>query len=185
MPKLPTILNRELMTADDIFSSFLRIEKIKLRFSNGVERNYRRMQDPGRGAVLIVPLLDGETVLLIREYSAGVHRYEWQLPKGRVESNETIIQAANRELKEEVGKGARNLQHINSLTVLPGFMAHTTDIVVATDLYDERLVGDEPERLEVQAWSLQELYRLANQEDCTEARSIAALYLVRDWLLQN
>ena len=53
-------------------------------------------------------MLDDDTVLLMREYAAGVHRYELGLLKGRMDAGETPEQAANRELKEETGYGARS-----------------------------------------------------------------------------
>lgn len=185
MPKEPEILSSRILSAEQVANDIFSIEEMHLQFSNGAQRHYRRIQGRGRGAVLIVPLLDEHTVLLIREYSAGVHRYELQLPKGRVETGESFFEAANRELKEEIGKGARDLRHVNSLTVLPGFMGHRTEIILARDLYDEKLPGDEPEEMEVVAWPLNNLLALANREDCTEARSIAALYIIRDLLAQG
>ena len=53
-------------------------------------------------------------------------------------------------------------------------------MVFARDLYEQRRPGDEPEEIEVVPWRLNELAALVAQEDCTEARSIAALYMVRD-----
>lgn len=185
MPKEPEILSSRILSAEQVANDIFSIEEMHLQFANGAQRHYRRIQGQGRGAVLIVPLLDEHTVLLIREYSAGVHRYELQLPKGRVETGESFLEAANRELKEEIGKGARDLRHVNSLTVLPGFMGHRTEIILARDLYDEKLPGDEPEEMEVVAWPLNDLLTLANREDCTEARSIAALYIIRDLLAQD
>ena len=44
-----------------------------------------------------VPLLDADTVLLVREYAAGLHRYELGLVKGRIDAGETALQAANRD----------------------------------------------------------------------------------------
>lgn len=181
MPKLPDILATRFLGPQELEERGYRVEEMHLRFSNGVERFYRRMHQR-RAAVLIVPLPDPETVLLVREYSAGTHRYELQLPKGRLEPDEDALQAADRELKEEVGKGARELTLLTQFTAMPGFMGHGTDIVLARDLYDERLEGDEPEPLEVVPWRMDRLYELALREDCTEARSIAALYLVRDHL---
>ena len=99
-------------------------------------------------------MLDVETVLLIREYSAGVHRYEVGLPKGKTDAGESFLEAANRELKEEVGFGARNLHHLSSLSLAPSYLEHTTEIVIAQDLYAEKLPGDEPEELEVIPWKL-------------------------------
>jgi ADP-ribose diphosphatase len=185
MQKLPDILAKRFLTPQELDERGYRVEEMHLRFSNGVERFYRRMPGQKRAAVLIVPMPDPATVLLVREYSAGNHRYELQLPKGRLEQDEDVLAAADRELKEEVGKGARELKLLCRLTALPGFMSHGTDIVLARDLYDERLEGDEPEPLEVVPWRLDDLYALTQREDCTEARSIAALYMVRDYLQQE
>lgn len=159
-----------------------RIEQLDLRFANGVNVQYERLMGSSSGAVLVVPLLDANTVLMIREYAAGMHRYELALPKGRIETGESPIDAGNREIMEEIGYGARRLQHIHSLTLAPGYIHHTTHIVLAQDLYPQRTVGDEPEEIEVVPWRLDRLPELLAQADCTEARSIAALFIVRDLL---
>jgi ADP-ribose diphosphatase len=127
-------------------------------------------------------MLDNDTVLLIREYAAGVHRYELALPKGRVEDGEDMHTAANRELMEEIGYGAGKLQTLMRMTLAPGYLSHVTDIILAEELYPQRLSGDEPEPIEIVPWSLSCLDELLEREDCTEARSIAALYMARDLL---
>ena len=137
-----------------------------------------------RGAVLIVPMLDVDTVLLIREYAAGVQRYELALPKGRIEPGEDLIKAANREIMEEIGQAAHTLRHITSLTVAPGYLSHTTHVILAQDLYPCKALGDEPEEIEVVPWKLSQLNELLQCDDCTEARSIAALFMVKE-LLKN
>lgn len=158
------------------------VEQVELRFSNGREVSYERLKSRSAGAVLVVPMLDPETVLLIREYGAGVERYELALPKGRVEDGEKIEDAANREIQEEVGYAARRLTFLKSLSLAPGYFSHSTHIVLAEDLYPARLEGDEPEALEVVPWSINDIGKLVEHDECTEARSIAALYLVRDRL---
>ncbi len=160
----------------------LRVEQIDLEFSNGERRTYHRMKPSGLGAVIIVPMLDEETVLLAREYAAGLHHYEIGLPKGRLEHGESIIEAAEREMKEEIGYGARNLVELTRLSLAPGYMTHITHIVLARDLYPEKLDGDEPEELEVVPWPLADLRGLTARDDCTEGRTIAALYIARDYL---
>ncbi len=181
MRKKPQILNKETLARTRLFH----IEQLDLRFANGVEARYERLHSSSRGAVLVVPLLNRETVLMIREYAAGVHRYELALPKGRIEAEESMLEAANRELMEEVGYGARELYHLTSLTLAPGYIGHVTHVVLARDLYAQRAQGDEPEEIEVVPWPLDALHELLGQEDCTEARSIAALYLAREWLQHN
>jgi len=175
---LPIIHERRDRDASRMF----RVEQIDLEFSNGERRSYHRMKTRGLGAVIIVPMLDEETVLLAREYAAGLHHYEIGLPKGRLEEGENIIEAADREMKEEIGYGANELTDLASLSLAPGYMTHVTHIVLARDLYPEKLEGDEPEELEVVPWPISDLLSLTTREDCTEGRTIAALYIARDYL---
>lgn len=176
----PRILHKQTLARTRLFE----VEELRLEFSNGVVVQYERLHSAS-GAVLVVPMRDEHTVLLIREYAAGVHRYELALPKGRIEPDESLVDAANRELMEEVGFAARRLTPLTSFTVAPGYLGHVTQVVLAQDLYEQRSEGDEPEEIEVIPWSLHDLPALLAREDCTEARSIAALFWVRELLFPN
>ncbi len=162
-----------------------RMERLDLEFSNGERRRYERLHGRGHGAVAVVPMLDDETVLLVREYAAGVHRYELGLVKGRIDAGETPEQAADRELMEEAGYGARELTVLRSLSLAPVYMSHQTHLVLARGLYAKRLPGDEPEELEVVPWKLADIGQLILREDFSEGRSIAALFIAREWLQQH
>ncbi len=178
MRKKPEIISTTTVARSRLFH----VEQIDLKFTNGAEVSYERLTGSKNGAVLVVPLVDEATVLLIREYAAGVDRYELGLPKGRVEPGEEILSAANRELMEEVGHGARRLDHLSTFTLAPAYFGHHTQIVLARDLYEQRLPGDEPEEIEVVPWRLDQIDALLGGGECTEARTIAALYMVRDLL---
>jgi ADP-ribose diphosphatase len=158
------------------------VEELDLEFSNGERRHYERLHSHGHGAVMIAALPDADTILLVREYACGMHRYELGLPKGRMDAGETPLQAADRELKEEAGFGARDLRVLRMLTLAPTYMSHEIHLVLARDLYPQRLPGDEPEQLEVIPWRLDALHDLALREDCSEGRSLAAIFLVRELL---
>ncbi len=159
-----------------------RLQHLDLEFSNGERRRFERLLSRGNGAVVVVPMLDENTVLLVREYAAGMHRYELGLVKGRIDAGETPDQAADRELKEEAGYGARRVDVLRAMTLAPTYMSQQSWLVVARDLYPERLPGDEPEELEVVPWKLDELDQLMLREDFSEGRSLAALFIAREWL---
>jgi ADP-ribose diphosphatase len=178
MRKLPVIHARRSLDPAGRFA----VEEIDLEFSNGARRTFERLKASALGAVIIVPMADDDTVLLVREYAAGLHRYELGLPKGRIDEGETPELAADRELKEEVGMGARQLTTLLPLALAPSYMAHRTHVVLAQDLYPERLEGDEPEELEVVPWRLSALNELINEPDFSEGRSIAALFIAREYL---
>ncbi|MGL5557272.1 MAG: NUDIX domain-containing protein, partial [Aeromonas veronii] len=94
----------EILKADIVAESRLfKVESLHLKFSNGEERVYERMRGGNRGAVMVVPLFDAHTLLLVREYAAGTHSYELGFPKGLIDPGEDAFEAGNRELMEEAG----------------------------------------------------------------------------------
>lgn len=181
MKRKPRVLSANIVFKTRIF----RIEEVELEFSNGATARYERIKGAAAGAVLVVPMLDATTVMLVREYAAGTERYELALPKGRIEKGEDVMDSANRELMEEIGYGAKRLRTLTALTLAPGYIGATTHIVLAQDLYPRRLPGDEPEEIELVRWNIHQLGALLKQDDFSEARSLAALYMVRDLLLEE
>lgn len=158
------------------------VEELDLEFSNGEKRTYERLVAGKNGAVMIVPVLDKKYFILIREYSAGTENYQLAFPKGLMEPGESTSEAGNRELKEEVGYGAKIITPMKKMSLAPGYLTHKMNLLLAEDLYPESLVGDEPEPLEVVKWPIDEIDSLIAQDDFTEARSIAALFLAKEML---
>lgn len=178
MPIKPVILKRHRVAQTRLF----RVEQLDLRFSNGVERTYERLASSGYGAVAIVPVTRESKVILVQEYGAGINGYQWGVPKGAIDPGETQIEAANRELMEEAGIGARSLRYLKNIHMSPSYMERSIDIVCAEDLYEASLPGDEPEPLAKMEWPLSELPELLCRDDISDGVTIAALFLVRDYL---
>lgn len=183
MPQKPEILDARIVAKSRLFT----VEQLQLRFSNGVERTYERLVNKGQGygAVMVVALHDARTAVLIEEYCGGTGDYQLSLPKGLVEPGEDVLQAANRELMEEAGLGARQLELLGKLSLSPGYMSQSIAVVLARDLYAKRLPGDEPEPIRVDQVDLYAVSALLQQSNFTEGRALAALYLVRDLLEQR
>ena len=179
----PVVLAREVVASSRLF----RVEELQLRFSNGVERTYERLAGSGQGygAVMVVALVDAEHALLVEEYCAGTDDYQLSLPKGLIEPGEDVLAAANRELQEEAGYAARSLEYLTELSLSPGYMSQRIKVVLARDLYESHLPGDEPEPMGVSRCNLHELSQLIEHPQFSEGRALAALYLARDLLSQR
>ncbi len=178
MPTKPEILKRQSIARTRLFQ----VEQLELRFSNGVERSYERLASKGFGAVAIVPVTKEGAVILVQEYSAGINAYQWGLPKGAIDPGEDNFTAANRELKEEAGVGARELRFLKNIHITPSYMERSIDVMVAWDLYEASLPGDEPEPMATMHWPLKDLDGLMAREDMSDGISISALYMARDYL---
>lgn len=163
-------------------SRLFTVEEMHLEFSNGARRIYERIQSRGHGAVLIVAITPSESLILVREYAAGTDTYELAFPKGIIDPNESALDAANRELQEEAGFAAKELNWLRTLSLAPGYFGSKIEVVIAQGLHPSKLPGDEPEPPEVVEWPLSAADDLLARPDFTEARSIAALFLVKEWL---
>lgn len=179
--KSPEILNIQTIAKSRLFT----VEAMDLCFSNGEKRVYERMKPSGRNAVMMVPITEKGDLLLVREYAAGTERYELGFPKGLIDAGESAEQAANRELKEEIGFGCNQLTALKEVVLAPSYFSSRMTLFIAQDLYPEKLEGDEPEPLELVHWPLAQAEELLTHLDFCEARTITALLLTLRHLQQN
>lgn len=175
--QLPEILNIAVAAKSRIFE----IQSVDLKFSNGVLRTYERFRPATRAAVMVLPI-DGEDLLMVREYTVGTERYELGFCKGLMEQGETMEQSANREMQEELGLGAREFTFLRTVNSNLTFMNAQMHILIARDFYPSQLEGDEPEPLELVRVPLSQIDELLTDSDFMEARNLVALYALRDYL---
>ena len=171
--KLPKILGSQVVAR----TSRVNIERVHLRFSNQEERYYERTSSFQNASVMVVPILDKDTFLLVREYAVGFERYCLGFPKGGIDVGETAEQAVLREMKEEIGYGAKKMEKLIQFAASPSYSKHQVTVFMAQNLYAERLQGDEPEPLEVVPWQFSKVDELLSSPEFIESRSLAALLL--------
>lgn len=143
MQQLPKILS----VKTQVQSRLYKIESVDLEFSNGVKTTYERI-DSSRDAVMVIPF-DGENFIFSKEYCVGTEKYELGFTKGKIDEGESALEAAHRELGEELGIGAKEMIHLRTITFAPGFMKFKMHIYLALDLFQNILdSGDEPEPIQ-------------------------------------
>ena len=131
------------------------------------------------GAVIFYSETDSaEPEFLLLHYTAG----HWDFPKGNIEHGEQEIQAAIREIREETGMEAGNLQKVGEFYLAPGYSTEFMAVFLATDLKENPLDADDDEFLQVEKISLKKALEMAEQGDVPDAKSLAALLLARPYL---
>src|SRR5262249_61571841 len=82
----------------------------------------------------LLPFVDPQTVLLVRQYRYVAGRPTWEMPTGGVKAGETLEQAAQRELAEETGYQARRLVHVSTYHTSKSVVDETPHLFLAHGL---------------------------------------------------
>jgi 8-oxo-dGTP pyrophosphatase MutT (NUDIX family) len=159
-----------------------RINKVRVdrfRYDDGEEAEREIVEHPGSVGVVAH---DGERVYLVKQPREPVDEPGLlELPAGKLdEEGESPLDTAQRELSEEIGKGARTWQHLTSFYTSPGFTNEECHLFMATDLYDESADTDENERIQVIELPLSELDR--GIRDCRDSKTLVGLLWLRAFL---
>ncbi len=136
------------------------------------------------GAVVILPLVDPETVILIRNERYVVQQTLWELPAGTLEKGEDPAACAARELEEETGYQAGKLVPLLHFFSTPGFCNEILYAYLATDLIATSQQLDETENIEVETLSLATALHMIREGALYDAKSICVLLYYAQFMRQ-
>jgi 8-oxo-dGTP pyrophosphatase MutT (NUDIX family) len=134
------------------------------------------------GAAVMVPF-DGERIWLVRQPREVVGEPSLlELPAGKLDvEGEEPLELAKRELREEIGKSARNWELMTRFYASPGFTTEEIHAFLATDLTDDRAQADQAERIEVVTEPLSRLDDVIRS--CRDSKSLVALLWFKAFVL--
>ena len=166
---MPKILKEKSVFKTRLFN----IKEAEIEFDDKILK-YEIISGNGKGAVLIVPIM-GDEIIFIKEYAAAVDDYMITFPKGKIDEGESMHEAANRELQEEIGYKANDITFIKKIHLAPGYINHVTYLMFAENLQTSSLPGDEPEILEQIKVNKNELKKFLDTSEIIDSRVYAAL----------
>jgi len=130
------------------------------------------------GAVAIIPCLPGAKIVLIRQYRYPIDTWLWEIPAGLLEQNETPDDCAARELTEETGYKARNLNLLATLHSSPGFSDEVLYLFFADNLKLGKPKPDPEESIEVKIFSILEVLEMISRGEITDSKTVNGILLV-------
>jgi len=140
------------------------------------EAPYYTLRLPDYAAV--VALTEEERVLIVRQYRPAVDRYTLELPSGIVDPGESPGQSAGRELLEETGYQAGEVEVLGSMEPDTGRLGNRIWACVAQRA--RKVEGAVPEEgIEVTTWSVEELVQATIDGRFDHALHVAIVWLAR------
>ena len=130
------------------------------------------------GAVAIAALDDAGEIVLIRQYRHPLGRRLWELPAGLIDhADEDPLEAARRELVEEVGLAARDWSVLVDVAASPGFTDEVIRVYLATGLteVDREVLGEEEADLIAKRVPLAEAVRMTLAGDVVNGAAVAGV----------
>jgi ADP-ribose pyrophosphatase len=123
----------------------------------------------------VLPFIDPRTVLLIKQYRYVAKRVTWEMPTGGVHPGESIEQAAQRELGEEVGYRAGRLKWVSSYHTSKSVMDETAHLFIGEDLAELKLNSDETEFIEVQPFLFERVVQMVLASEILDSMTVIAV----------
>jgi 8-oxo-dGTP pyrophosphatase MutT (NUDIX family) len=160
--------------------STLRVDEVAMPAGGVASREVAVRPD----AVAIVPLTDDGDVVMLRQYRHPVGRYELEIPAGLMDvAGEAEDQAAQRELAEEIGMAAGQLERLTRFWNSAGWTDEATTVFVGRDLRaaapaDDFVAEAEEADMEVVRMPLHEAVALARTGGIADAKTVIGLLLV-------
>src|SRR5581483_10646285 len=127
-------------------------------------------------AVLIIPFTQDDEIYIELQFRDALNRMSLELVAGNIDGDEDTLEAAKRELKEEVGLEARNLKKLYVCDLSPSLLSKI-HVFAATDIKEGVQKLDYDEEILIQKVPLQELLKKIENGEITSSSHIAAILL--------
>ena len=130
-----------------------------------------------QGAVVVIPVLDSGELIFERQYRYPLQRTMLELPAGKIDPGEEILQTGQRELLEETGYSASEWRYIGVMHPCIGYSNERIEIFLARGLQRESGQQlDHGEFLDLLTLSLDDALQAVREGEITDAKTTTALF---------
>ena len=169
------MMKEKKLTSRDIFNGILlHVKKDEVLLQNGKISTREYVLHPG--AVAVVPILDDNKVVLVRQFRYPIGKDLLEIPAGKFDfKGEDPLECAKRELKEETGYVAKNYKYLGYIYTTPGFSNEVIHIYLATDLKKGDAKPDEDEIIDIEIKDFDEIVQKCINGEITDSKTIIGI----------
>lgn len=157
-----------------------RLVEENITLENGVNTTVNIIRHPGAAA--IVPMIDQDTLLLIKQYRHALSDFIWEIPAGTRDPDENFLTCAQRELTEETGFVGHNWHKLGQITPVPGYSDECVHLFLASDLTPAVQNLDRDELLNVHKVPFNEAMEMVSSGMIQDGKTICGLYMAANRL---
>lgn len=152
----------------------INVDRDRIRYPDGSEAEVDIVRHSGASAV--VPFLsdpEGEDpqILLLRQYRYAADGYLYEIPAGRLDLGEAPADCAARELREETGCTAKQMEPLITMVTTPGFTDERIHLFMATDLTHGEAAREADEFADVVVMRLSEALELIQRGEIVDGKT--------------
>lgn len=130
-------------------------------------------------AIGIIPLDENDNTWLVGQYRYALGEYSWEIPEGGGLLADNPLEAAKRELQEEVGLEAENWDKLIEFNTSNSVTDEKAIIYLAQNLKSVATHWDETELLEVKKIHLDEVMEMINRGEIKDSLTIIGMYRLK------
>jgi ADP-ribose pyrophosphatase len=121
----------------------------------------------------VLPFIDDDHVVMVRQYRYVFgENHRWEMPTGGVKSDESLEEAARRELREEVGYDAAELQHVSTYFTSKSIMHEIGHLYIGRSLTQVEAIPDETEFLEVAVFPFDQVLQMVVDSEIRDSMTV-------------
>ena len=167
-------LHEETIKEDLIYKgNFFELINVDVKLPNGKIGNRDIIKHPG--ACAIIPFLDDNTIILIEQFRKAIDSTLLEIPAGKLEADENIAICAKRELEEETGYVADNIEYLGKIALAPGYCDEYIHLYKATGLTLKEKHCDEDEFTIVKSFAVDQVKKMVRAGEIVDSKTICAL----------
>lgn len=169
-------LEEKTIRSKNIFEGrIIRVQLDEVELPNGNISTRELVKHPG--AVAIMAITEEDKMVFVRQYRKPLEKTILELPAGKLEPGENPAVCATRELEEETGYRADEINHVVSVYTSPGFADELLHLYEVQGLVQGVYHPDADEFVETVELTLEEAFQRMEAGEICDAKTVTALHI--------